>query len=141
MSTFNISSLDSREAAGAGKPMTVRHPVSGEPLYTDATETEKGRPVTITLLGSDSAIAEKIQREAQRRRLKKGFGHKTTPEELDAETLNLLAALTVAWDGIGNADGEIECTTENAKQVYRDFPWIKKQVDEYVVDLGNFLGN
>lgn len=141
MSTFNISSIDSRSAAGAGSVMTVRHPVSGEPLLTEATEHEKARPVTITLLGTDSEVAEKIQREAQRRRLKKGFGHKTTPEELDASTLDLLAALTVAWDGIGNAEGEIECTVENAKQIYRDFPWIKKQVDEYVVDLGNFLGN
>jgi hypothetical protein len=131
MNVFDINTLDSRQWMDAGATLTLRHPVSDEPLDG----------VTITLLGVESTLGEKLMRDAQRRRLKKDFQYKPTPEELESDTLRLLGALTKSWTNIGKAGELIECTADNAAQLYKDRPWIKKQVDEFVADLGNYQGN
>lgn len=139
MSSFDLSTLNTRDRSETGSTLTLRHPVTGDVLLHGSAEAQK--PVTITLLGVESSVAEKMQREAQRRRLKKGFQYKVTPEELEAEALNLLGALTQSWDGVGLGVESLECNAINAQRLYREMPWIRKQVDEFVNDIGNYLGN
>ena len=130
-SAFDLSTLNSN----SGSVLEIRHPVSGEVL-----KTPDSRAVSITLFGLESEASQKAQREAQRRRLKRAHQHKVTPEELEAEALNLLAAVTASWIGIGLGDEELECTPDNVKRVYREIPWIRKQVDEFITDISNFMG-
>jgi hypothetical protein len=133
---FDLSTLDTRGASERGAVLTLKHPVTGDELRT-----KNGESVTITLLGIDSEKSEALQREVQRKALKRAGFKKRTPEQIENEGLNLLAGLTVAWTNVGRGDEELPCTTENAKAIYKEFPWIRSQVDEFVGDVSNYLGN
>jgi hypothetical protein len=133
MKALDLSKLSSSDN---GAVLELRHPVTGEVLTTD------DGPVTITLLGSDSDASQKAQRDAQRRRLRKGPGFRITPEMLEAESLTLLATLTQSWQGIGlGGEEELPCTEDNVKRVYTEVKWIRKQVESFITEIEHFLGN
>jgi hypothetical protein len=142
MKSFDLDSLDTTAASGKGATLHLVHPTSREPLMTPASEESPARAVSITLMGLESEKAEAFQREIQRKRLKRGASKKPiTPEQLEAEAINLLAELTLGWDGIGKSGADLECTPANVRMVYKERKWIRDQVDEFVGDLSNFLGN
>ena len=62
-------------------------------------------------------------------------------EDVDAEALTLLVKQTVAWQGVALGDDLLECTEANVRRVYTEFPWIRQQVDTFVNDISNYLGN
>ena len=134
---FDLSTLDTRGASSKAATLKLRNPKTGEDLL----DKETGENVTIALLGIESEKSEQLQREVQRKRLKRGATKKLTPEQIENEGLALLAGLTVSWKHVGRGTEALECTFENAKAIYREFPWIREQVDEFVGDLGNYLGN
>lgn len=142
MKSFDLDSLDTTAASSKGATLFLVHPTTREPLMTPATDDAPARPVSITLMGLESEKAEAFQREVQRKRLKRGASKKPiTPEQLEAEAINLLAEVTLAWDGIGKGGEDLECTPANVKMIYKDRKWVRDQVDEFVGDLSNFLGN
>lgn len=117
--------------------MSIVHPVSRQPLR-DA----EGKEGYIELYSADSDVARKHHRNIQRRRLAMRGRGKLTPEELDAENIELLAALTTGWyllDLAGNLV-DVPCNAENAREIYGNnkIAWLREQVDEYAVDRGNF---
>lgn len=128
---MDLKNLDMRAAAEAGATMTLRHPVTDEDL-TDG----KGKPVTITVLGSDSREfrrkVDEINRTRQRKR-----GNMSLAESERAAS-ELLAAVTKSWTGIEWEGKVLECTPENAEMLYRERSWVRQQVDEFVADVGNF---
>ena len=124
-------------AVDAPARMTILHPTTGQPLRNAAT----GDAAWIDLLSADSAAARAHQREAQNRRLR-ARARSITAETLEADGTELLASLTKGW-ALVTLDGrplDVPCTPENARELYSapDLGFIRRQVDEFVADLGNF---
>lgn len=117
--------------------MVIVHPVSRQPLR-DA----EGKEAYIELYSGDSDVAKKHHRAVQRRRLAmKGRG-KITPEELEAEHVEFLGALTVGWYlvDLSGAPISVPFSPENARDLYAEaaLSWVREQVDEFTGDRGNF---
>jgi hypothetical protein len=128
---FDLSQLDTQKGADEGFELTLVHPKTGERL-----------PMVITLLGYDSAAYQDAMLDQQRVRFKemqKSRRREMTPEELDAAALELLVVATRAWRGMKLDGTELACTPENARTVYRRFPWIREQANEAIGDRANFL--
>lgn len=117
--------------------MVIVHPVSRQPLRD-----KDGKEAHIDLFSADSEIARKQQRAVSRKRLAMRGRGKLTPEELEAEGVELLAALTTAWHLLDFNGGKIDVpfSQENARELYAEsaLSWIREQVDEFVADRGNF---
>lgn len=118
------------------KRMTLLHPVTRQPI-------RDGEGVAyIDLHSSDSQIARKHNREIQQRRLNmRGRGRLST-HEIEAEGIDLLAALTVSWRLL-TLDGQpidVPCNEDNARDLYSapELAWVKEQADEFAADRANF---
>lgn len=132
---MDLSTLNTVTAANAGAVLELAHPTTGTPLRNEA-----GEALTITLLGVDSDAYRKAQRAAQNKRLAKRGGIKLTAEELEAESIETLAACTVAWANIEFEGRALECNRANAVKLYTALPWVREQVDAFMGDRANFLG-
>lgn len=117
--------------------MTLHHPVTRQPLR-DA----KGAEAWIDLHSSDSKVARDHNREVQRRRLNMRGRGRISPEEIEAEAADLLAALTTGWRLLTLEGGTLDVpfSTENARELYASpaLAWIREQVDEFASDRANF---
>jgi hypothetical protein len=113
------------------------HPVTRQPMRD-----KEGNPAYIDHYSSDSEIARKHQRNIQRRRLAMRGRMKITPEELEAEALDILAALTVGWHLVDLKGDviDIEFKQEKARQLYASpaVSWLREQIDESTADRANF---
>jgi hypothetical protein len=128
---IDLGSLDTCEASEMGAVLEVMHPTDNTPLG-----------IKITLAGADSDVYRKtVNKSVNKRvqRMKPGQSLPFTAEEQEENGLALLAACTLAWDGVV-VDGEaLPCSKENAKELYRRFPWLREQVDMFIGDRSNFL--
>lgn len=122
--------------------MTITSPVTGMPLRlkgADGKDTEE--TAWIELLSLDSETARRHQRAAQDRRLGQR-ARKLKAEELDAEGLEQLVALTKDWRlaDLSGAPLDIACDPAAARELYGTpaFAWLKEQVDLFVADRGNW---
>lgn len=117
--------------------LTILDPKRRAPLV-DA----KGEPAWIELYSSDSAISRRHRRALQQRSLNTRGRSKVTPEEIEEDALDLLAALTSGWRLL-NFDGsplEVEFSIANARELYAHpgMNWLREQVDEFAGDRANF---
>jgi hypothetical protein len=117
--------------------LVLVHPITRQPMRD-----EQGNPAYIDHYSSDSEIARKHQRNIQRRRLAMRGRMKITPEELEAEAVDILAALTVDWHLV-DLKGQVidtKCTQENARKLYASpaVSWLREQLDESTADRANF---
>lgn len=137
---MDLSSLDTTVAAEEGAELQLRNPVDDSVLRDEKTQD----PVSITLVGTDAKEYMKITHAIQNRRLGKRLGKggraKLTAEELEADGLELLVASTKSWKHIVVDGQELPCNEKNVRMLYQRFPWIKEQVDEFIADRSNFLG-
>jgi len=113
------------------------HPFTRQPMRDP-----EGNPAYIDHYSSDSEIARKHQRAVQRRRLNMRGRMKITPEELEAESIEILAALTAGWhlvDLKGNLI-DLPFSQENARELYSNpaVGWLREQIDESTADRANF---
>lgn len=138
---MDLSTLDTVAACNKGAEVELLHPVSRAPLG-----------VFVTVLGSDSdtfkellrsRVDERIRREALAR--KRGRELETpTVAQREAESIETLCACTTGWrtgdEPTLTLHGEaLPFSIPNAKRVYTDLLWVRKQVDEAVADLENFM--
>jgi hypothetical protein len=117
--------------------LTLLHPVTRQPMRNG-----DGKNAYIDHYSADSEIARKMQRTVQRRRLAMRGRLKITPEELEAEAVDILAALTAGWylvDLKGNVI-DLEFSQDHARELYSDpaISWLREQLDESAADRGNF---
>jgi hypothetical protein len=127
----DLSSLDTSKTADEGSWCEIEHPSTGE-----------STGIRIKVLGMDSKVYISHTRKIQDRNLKKGFrGMKNLKTEvLDNNKIELISECTIAWENV-TFNGEVKpCTTENKHWLYKTYRWIFDQVDEYIGDRGNFLG-
>lgn len=149
---MDLEDLDSVKGSNEGFQVELYHP-----------GTMKNLGIFITVLGRDSAEYNDKLSDQNRRRASKMFRggasafarNMLTKEELDQDTIEILASCTKGWRQV-EADKddpdvehskptitvggeELTCTPANVTKVYRDYPWIREQVDLAVSDRANFM--
>ncbi|MCO7058326.1 hypothetical protein [Pseudomonas juntendi] len=124
---------------------TVAHADQGAALEVEGPNgvvdrDEHGRAKMIIFLqGSDSQAYRTAQNINLNKRLAKR-NVKMTAEELEAETINMLAGVTVRWEGFLGLDGQpIACTRQSATALYTKYPFIRDQADRFINERANFL--
>ncbi|MDB6454693.1 hypothetical protein [Falsirhodobacter sp. 20TX0035] len=130
---MDLADFDLTAAADRGADMQLEHPVTGEPLVTDT-----GEEITIRLLGNDSrefraALSDLAEKQAGKKR--------QSLAAAEAHSVDLLARLTLGWQGIVYKGVPLEFTRENAAMLYRERPFIREQIDRFIGNRGNFFGN
>lgn len=136
---MDLSSLSTKQLSEEGAVLTVLDPRTDEPLVNS-----DGSSVTLTLSGMDGARYREHQRKIQNRRLKNlGRGGKAKldldAEELEKESLELLAACTLGWEGIEWKGAPLPFTQANAEMLYTELSWLRVQVDQFIGDRQNFF--
>lgn len=130
---FDLAALDTAKGAEEGYELQLTHPKTGEAL-----------PARIRVLGADSETFRDKQRELLRRRgerMNRTRRLAVSPEEAEADSLELLVAATAGWSGLALDGAELPFSGDNVRLVYKRFGWIREQVDAAVSDRANFLRN
>jgi hypothetical protein len=98
-----------------------------------------GTPVTIRLAGMESAKWRKARNSIYNRSIKtlKPGQQKTAEQSID-EDAELLASVTLSWDGISDKGQDLECNFANAKKIYVEYDWLREQVTEFIRVKENF---
>lgn len=134
---FDLAKLDTKPQAEVGAPMALRHPGSNAIILLPS-----GKPFEIMLLGMDSKIAKQQIAKNTNARLAMGNRLKLKSEDLEAEAIELLVALTTGWPEDVVFDGEpFPYSPVNARMLYKTYPWAKEQADQFIADRANYLGN
>lgn len=126
----DLSAFDVKTGANAGYALDL----------LDAHNRKTG--LTIRVLGRDSTEYQKVFKEQGRQRLhrmQKTGSVKLTQDELDEDSLDLLAAVTKEWNFKAKDGSPYPCTPSNAINLYRDFPYIREQVETATNDRENFI--
>lgn len=126
--TFDLSTLNTAENAEEGAWLELEHPSSGEPLG-----------IHIKLVGVDSKTYNKQLRKQQDKRLKKQFKN-ISAQELENESIELLVACTLDWEGVIFEENALECNKENVRWLYKNFKWIREACDDFIGERAHFLG-
>jgi len=141
MNPLDLASLDTVAACDAGAELELRHPTTDAPL-----------DIWISILGRDSQAFKEYTRQSINTRLRKeAMSRKrgrdpevATVEAAEEDSTAALVACSTGWR-TGDArtllfkGEELAFTAQNALLVYNALPWIKRQVDEGIGDLANFL--
>lgn len=118
----------------------------GREMYFEDENGQK-KYITITLKRGDSAEVQKFRNKILNARLRSvahtGKMKFRDVELVQDEATDILVFCTVSWENVGLSGVELPCTPENARRLYDDasLSFIRKQVDEFITDDGNFLGN
>lgn len=146
-----LNDLSTNEVANKGKAVALLHPAQQIPIG-----------IRIYVLGFDSKEAKRILREQDLARIEKQKKTRrgvylASPEETDANALDLLVGLTTGWDeDVKDAEGkvtsvrkEIELaegqfipfSPEACRSIYSDpgFTWIRESIDAEIGDRRDFL--
>lgn len=134
----DLTALDLTKNGVQTATLRLEHPVTGEELTLVSPTTGEEIPVTITLAGMDSETFRHAQNAIANRRIN-GRRKKISVEELNRESIEILARCTLGWQGIVMDGQELSSDVENAVKVYTRFPWIKEQVDAFTSDRANYL--
>lgn len=117
--------------------MIIHHPVTQKPLCDEA-----GKQAFIDVWSADSETRRKFERASANRRLARRARAKITAEEIEAEQVALLVALTAGWHLVDLNGRAIEepFTPDNARELYAEpaMAWLREQVDEFASDRANF---
>lgn len=136
MSKFDFSVFDTVAQANKGAELHVINPKTKEPAYID--DAEK-KPVTITLLGTDSDIFTKQQQAKLRRMRIENKKGKKASDDIDfdkaiKESCEMYAKLTTGWQNM-----ELEFSYENAVSMYMKYKEIRVQVGDFIAEQANFI--
>ena len=127
---MDLKKRDTKKGAETGCALTV--------VDVNGKETD----IVIRLRGADSEAYREQLREIQRRtmnHLNRTRKLVRAPEEIEAESIELLVAATIGWSGIQEDGKDVPFTAANATRIYTDYPAIREQADRAVNDRANFL--
>jgi hypothetical protein len=133
MSRFAALALDT----DTPRRMTIRHPATGEPLVDG-----DGAEAFLDLLALTSAPAQKARNRIQQRRIE-ARQRRVTVEDTEAESMQVLAACTVAWHlvGLDGAPINVPCDRDAAVELYTTpgLRFIADQAISFADSAGNYL--
>jgi len=128
----DLASFDTRKKAEEGAFLNLLSPDDGS---------ETG--ILIRLAGADSDLFQETQSKLINKRATKFNPSKPwapiTNEERIKDTITVLVKCTLAWENMVMGGKELEFTPDNIRMVYENFPWIREQVDSFVMERRNFL--
>lgn len=137
---MDFRKYDVVKAAETGAILYLRDPATGEPLGQENPETGEPEGAWIKLMGTDSTVYKNAIHSRLNKRLNQKKQKDVDIAVEEKSTLVTLAKMTIDWSEETGIDGELlECTQQNAVRLYREFPWVKEQVDEFVAERSNFL--
>jgi hypothetical protein len=128
---IDLAALDVARPAEEGRPLALKHPVTGAVLPG----------WVLRVRGYDAQTYQQVSDDHQRRRLERLSRRQTpTVEELNAEALELAASLVAGWEDRFDLDGApLPYSGANAARLFRRFGWIRQQVEQFAGDRANFL--
>lgn len=147
-----LSTLDLVARANAGTTFSPTYPAldADTGKYAPILSAD-GTPATLTMLGSDSDIAKRLNRQQratlQNRLSAMAFrGEKQeglTEDDLaaqEAHDLEIVIACTVAWTGFEDDDDDATpCTPETVRAVYESAPYLVEQAMRHLRDRSRFF--
>lgn len=130
---IDLEQFDTRTLANDGFWVVIVNPRDDKP--TD---------IKICILGQDSDKYREITKRQTATNLQitmKQTRHKEEKlvENVDEGLIELLAATTIAWEGMTYQNQPLEFNFRNAKWLYTSYPIIRDQVTEAQRDRANFL--
>lgn len=126
----DLAELDTAKGAEQGYELELRHPTTHEPIGA-----------FIKVVGQDAESYQEQLRALQKKSVE-AMARSRRVNGIDAEQegINLLAASTRGWRALPPVDGKpLEFSPENARTLYRRFPWIREQVATAISERSNFL--
>lgn len=145
---MGLEKLATRKTSSNAVPLHVKF--DGEKQYEGSPEdvAAKSKPVRIFLIGQDSAeysaVRQKLSNKALNKMAKAGGPGKkgaVSAEQLEEDKLELAVAATKNWENVVWEGQTLPFSPENVRKVYQECPWLLEQVEEFVNDRANFLGN
>ena len=132
---MDLTKLSTRDRSEEGAVLTIVDPKTHLPFlgYND-------KPVRITLKGADCRAFKEMQYRQSDKAFKNGR-LKMSSAQLAESSIQTLAKMTVAWESVSIDGQELPCNEANAAMVYREYEVVRAQVDEFVNDIENYLGN
>ena len=128
---IDLAALDTARVADEGRELELVHPQTGEPVG-----------IRITIRGTDSDAYRRAllaQQRVSMERLTRNRKQRKTPEELEDESIDVLATLTTGWAPFNLEGKPYPYSHANAVALYRRFRWIREQADAFAGDRANFL--
>lgn len=98
--------------------------------------------VKIKVASPDSEVYRKAELKFKSRSLKniqRNKGRNLNVEDSDRNNLDFLVDLTLGWENVIFHGTEMEFSAENASTLYTAVPFVRDQVDRFVVDRSNFF--
>lgn len=126
--------LSTLEATTDSVPVPLRHPTTGERLTSDT-----GAAITISIVGMDSEQFRTRHRAIINKRLNAGKKVKISAEEIEAESIDTIAACITGWQNVELDAKVLEFSKASAKTLLTRLPWLREQLDEAIADRANFL--
>jgi hypothetical protein len=130
---MDLTSLSTTEKSESGFKMEIVNPATGVPIGA-----------SITIAGTDSKTYQDAQHKISNKRMKRmnnrgGVKFNLTSEEIEFESIELLARCTLGWDNIDWEGSPLKFSLENAKMVYTELLWLREQCVAAMEDRSNFL--
>lgn len=137
---MDLSKLDTGKACAETARLLLLGP-NDERLIDD----ESGEQLYIDLLGVDCPQYQSLQHKQNTARLRRRTGRggriKFNTREIESDTIELYAEMTKGWGPKLVVEGKaLECNKENAVAVYHRFLWITRQIDAFMEEMDNWLG-
>tara|TARA_R110002124_G_scaffold213650_1_gene379721 strand:+ start:93 stop:494 length:402 start_codon:yes stop_codon:yes gene_type:complete len=131
---MDLAQFDLKEAANSGISVDLAHPITGETL-----EDDKGKSISIKILGRDSAKWQQAQKRNAAKNANKYRNGKVPDAEVERQVRDLLAECTVSWSGLVYNEEVLKCSKENALMIYEKRSWIAEQMLEAAADRANYI--
>lgn len=140
---LNLATLNTRSAANEGAWLHLDHPQTGEPLYADE---ERSKPCRIRLLGADSDQFKRLANKLSSERMSKAMSRRgkltVQMDRVEEDKLDVLCECTVLCENLAWGDAPVLAEDKQAlRRMYQDAGWIADQVDDFMNERANFLGN
>lgn len=144
--SLDLDALDTGAACDKGAEIELKHPTTGDSLG-----------LFVTILGKDSQVfRDHVKQDVNARIRREALATKRgkdvpppTAEDAEEKATELLVICTLGWRQ-RNSDGtfkntitykgeELAFNVLNAKTIYTNLLWFRRQVDEAIGDLENFM--
>lgn len=128
--------LDDLRPVEEPRRLHLSHPQTGADLYAG------GKPLVVWVLGPDHPTMRAHDRKTANRRLQQASrtGQITmTAKQTEEDALTRAVLATERWENIRQGGKEVPCDEANKRRIYKEWPWMRRQVDAFHGNAGNFL--
>ena len=130
---MELNNVNLAAQAAVGYNLELVHPATGDKLGG-----------VITIRGDESREVQSYNRKRfmelqKRERMNKGKSSDYSLDEIETIGVESATVRVMSWKNITKDGIDLEFNKENAEMLFRDYPWIRKQVMEAAEDLSLFL--